>query len=341
MVVHSPYLGTLRVHVEEPQADLKEGFLWAEFDPEIFAFDEKLLEESKKRLDIREQVQMEIELPRKKLQLERSLDEARRQADLARMIATNQAMAEVILTFPGASTPMRPDALEKTDLERRLLEQQMNFILETNLSAIGLDVGAPRLEWERRAMDFKKRKEQSQFRMPFDGRLTVSLPITKGISEYPVEGGQEIGIIRDFSSIRLRVPIGNPSWSAIPGEQLSATVRMPTGAAIEANFAYHKIERNQNREESVYYFEFPPERSASAARLVGTHLACELWVKLDEPARIVPKLSLVMHDPEIFTSKSWQLAVGALFPGARVVAEGQTDVGVVLPKPLRVSQVNP
>ena len=340
MVVHSPYLGTLRVHVEEPQSDQPEGYLWAEFEPDIFALDEKLLAEAEKRIAEREKVQTEIEIPRQKLQLERELEEAKRQADLARIISTNKAWADAILTLPNSSAPLRPDALEKTELQQQLLQRKMNFILETNLTAIGLDLGAQWLELERRKLDFMKRKEQSQFRMPFAGKLTVTLPVTRGVTEYPVEGGQELGIIRDFSSIRLRVPISNPSWSAIPGEKLTATVRMPSGEALEATFAYHKIERNQNREESVYYFQFPSERSASASRLVGTHLACDLWAKLDEPARVVPKLSLVLHEPEVFAGKSWQLAVSALFPGARVVAEGQTDIGVVLPKTLQVSQVS-
>ena len=339
MVVHSPYLGTLRVHVDEPQNDLPEGFLWAEFEPDIFAFEEKILAESRKRLDERERVQWEIELPRKKLQVERALQEADRRAQYARLIATNKEFADAIFTLPNAAGPLRPDDLEKTELEHHLLEQQWTFIQETNLTAIGLDLGVQRFDWERRNIEFQRRKEQSQFRMPFAGKLTVSLPVTKGVTEYSVEGGQELGVVRDFSSIRVRVPIGNPSWSSLPGEKLSATIRMPSGESIQAEFAYQKIERTQNREESVYYFLVPPERSKAASRLVGSHLSCELWVKLDQPAHIVPKLSLVLHDPEVFTSRSWPIAVSALFPGARVVAEGQTDVGIVLPKTLKVSQL--
>src|SRR5262245_16850734 len=45
-------------------------------------------------------------------------------------------------------------------------------------------------------------------------------------------------------------------------------------------------------EESVYYFQFGQDKSALAARLMGTDLSCELWLTLPQPARVVPKLSL-------------------------------------------------
>ena len=102
-----------------------------------------------------------------------------------------------------------------------------------------------------------------------------------------------------------------------------------------------KIERIQNREESVYYFEFPPNQSATAARLVGSQVACELSVRLDEPVHVVPKLSLVLHDPEAFENRSWAIAVSTLFPGARLVAEGQTDLAIAVPNSVTVSQVTP
>ena len=338
--VYSPYLGTLRVYVDEVQSDQSEGYLWAEFEPDIFASEEKWLTEAKKRLEERERVQMEIEVPRKKLALERQLEEAERQAAYARILATNKAWADVALTLPGGSAPIRPDALEKTEMELKLVAQQMDMILETNLTALNLDLGLQRLDWERRNLEFQKRKDQSQFRMPFAGKLTVSLPLSKGVTEYSVDSGQELGVVRDFSAIRVRVPIGNSSWSAIPGEKLTAIVRVPSGPALEANFAYHKIEKNQNREESVYYFEIPGDRSVLAGRMVGTHVSCELWANLDEPARVVPKLALVLHDPEAFGERSWSEAVKKLFPGARVLAEGQTDLGIVLPKTMKVSQLS-
>lgn len=342
ITVNSPLLGTLRVYVAAPQTNLPEDFLWAEFEPEIFAAEAKSLAEARRRIEDREKMQWEIEFPRKRLQMERQIEEAERQLSYLRLLSTNKELAELAFSFgPSGGTPLRPDSLDRSELEFDLLSQTMDLIQKTNLTALGFDLGAQRLEWERRSLEFKKRKDQSQLRMPFAGKLTLSIPITEGVTEYSVKSGEELGVIRDFSSIRVRVPIANASWSAIPGEKLSATVRMPSGEGLEATFGYQKIERNQNREESVYYFHFPPEKAALAARLIGTHVSCEIWVKLDQPVHVVPKLSLVLHSPEAFQNRSWATAVSSLFPGARLVAEGQTDVGIVLPKkPLTVSQVS-
>lgn len=331
ITILSPLLGRLRLYVHAAQTNLPAGFLWAEFEPEMFATEKRALEMATQRLNEQEQVQLEIELPRKKLQLERQLKEQERQLRFLRLLSTNPASATILFQFPGA-VPLRPDSLENNELEFSLLSRTMDLIQETNLTALGFDLGVQRLQLESRKLDFEKRRAQSRFEMPFDGRLTINLPLTGGVTEYPVNSGQEIGVVRDLSEIRVRVPVANGSWSAIPGGKLSAVVRMPSGEGYEAAFAYRKIERNQNREESVFYFTFPKDRADLAARLIGTEISCELWVNLDEPARVVPKLSLVLQNPEGFQHGTWAAAVQMLFPGARVVAEGQTDLGIVLPK---------
>jgi hypothetical protein len=109
-----------------------------------------------------------------------------------------------------------------------------------------------------------------------------------------------------------------------------ALVRLPNGSELTATFAFQKIERVQTREESVYYFQFPAEKAALAARLMGTDLSCELWLTLPQPARVVPKLSLVLQQPTAFQGRSWAQGVGAAWPGAFVLVEGQTELAIVL-----------
>ena len=106
-------------------------------------------------------------------------------------------------------------------------------------------------------------------------------------------------------------------------------VRLPNREELNAAFAFQKIERVQNREESVYYFQFAPERARTAAKLMGTDVACELWFNLPQAARVVPKLSLVLNNPGAFQTGSWQQGVAAAWPGMRVLVEGQTELAVV------------
>jgi hypothetical protein len=162
--------------------------------------------------------------------------------------------------------------------------------------------------------------------------LTINLPLTEGVEDYPVNAGQELAVARDLTQIRLRVTLANPAWASLPTDRLSAVIRVPGGEELIARFAFQKIERVQTREEAAYYFEFPPENAKVAARLVGTDLACELWLHLPQPAHIVPKLTAVLHQPAAFQGKSWPHAVGTVWPGARVVVEGQTDLAILFPR---------
>ena len=338
IAVQAPLAGTLRVYATAPQTNLPVNFLWAEFEPEIFAAEERALEEARRKLEDQETLQYEIELPRRKMQLAKQIEEAQRQVSLLRMLSTNKELADLAFNVGSVgSNPLRPDSLEKSEFELRLLTQSMEYLQSTNFTALGVDLAGQRTDFERRKLEFERRQSQARFRMPFDGRLTITLPLTEGVTEYPVATGQELGVARDLSSIRLRVPLSNLAWMSIPPDRLTATVRLPSGEAIQAEFQYQKIERVQNREESVYYFQVPDKKAALAAKLIGTDISCELWARLEEPVRLVPKLALILHEPEAFQNGSWPLAVSTLFPGARVTIEGQTELGILPPKPVQVS----
>src|SRR5262249_13957701 len=87
----------------------------------------------------------------------------------------------------------------------------------------------------------------------------------------------------------------------------------------------------QNREEPAYYFEFPREKATIAARLIGANVSCDLWIDLPEPVRVVPKLTLVLHEPGAYQNRNWSSAVASVFPGAHAAVEGQTEIGIALP----------
>jgi hypothetical protein len=325
------------VYVTSPQTNLPSGFLWAEFEPEIFAAEEKSLAETLRKIEDQEKLQWEIEYPRKKIQLQQQIEEAENQVKLMRMLSTNPALAEAVFsTGQKGPNPLKPDALEKSELQLHLLQQSLRYYESTNFAAVGVDLAGQRTDWERRNLDFQRRRQQARFLMPFSGKLTVSVPLTEGVVNYPVNAGQELGIARDISSVRVRVALDNVAWSSLPLDHLRVFVRAG-GQSLEARFSYQKIERVQNREESACYFEFPPERAQEAARLIGANVSCELWMDLPEPVRIVPKLAVILHQPEAFQTRNWSTALASTFPGARLVVEGQTDLAVALPKQMKLT----
>lgn len=328
--IYSPLLGVLRVYATQPQTNLPAGAVWAEFEPAMFAAEAQAIQESKAKLEERERLQLELELPKQKLTLERELEEAQRQVALLTLLSTNSELARASLRLPASGTNgIRPEALAKAQTELDLLRLSMDYLEATNLAILGIDLPGQRSDWERRKLEFDRRQAQARLKMPFNGQLTINLPLTEGVDEYPVNSGQELAVARDLSLIRLRVALANPAWAGLPPDRMVALVRLPNGADLPATFAFQKIERVQNREESVFYFQFPPEMSAMAARLMGTDLSCELWLTLPQPARIVPKLALVLQQPRAFENRGWAQGVGAAWPGAQVLVEGQTDLAIV------------
>jgi hypothetical protein len=64
--------------------------------------------------------------------------------------------------------------------------------------------------------------------------------------------------------------------------------------------------------------------------LIGANNQCDLWADLSEAARIVPKLAVILHQPDAFQSRNWNSGVSSTFPGARLLLEGQTDLAIVV-----------
>jgi hypothetical protein len=329
ITMYSPLLGTLKVYVHNPQTNLTKGTLWAEFEPDIFIAEGKSLQEAGVRLTERERIQTEIEIPKQKLQLERQIEESQRQVALLHILTTNKHLADLAFTIGDKDNPLRPDSLIKSEAELMLLTKSMDY-LETTNSLIAGDLSALHDDWERRKLEFEHRQTQARFKMPFDGRLTVNLPLTEGVNEYPVMAGQELGVARDYSAVRLRVAVANSAWTSLPADKMSALIRLPSGEELIASFVYQKIEKFQNREESVYYFQFPPEKSEVASRMIGSTVACELWIDLVQPVRVVPKMALVMYKPDALQNRTWSHGLITAFPGASLAVEGQTDLGVLL-----------
>jgi hypothetical protein len=329
IAMSSPLMGTLRVYISSPQTNLPAGFLWGEFEPEVFEAEKKALNTAKLKLEEREKIQTEIEIPKQKLQLEKLIEESQRQVALMRLLATNKELAASTISIGSDNNPIRPEGLAKGELELDLLTRSLKYLQATN-SALGVDLVSLQNDLERRNLEFDRRQAQSRFTMPFPGRLTVTLPITEGVKEYPVKVGEEIGVARDISVVRLRIAMANLAWTSLPAENMSALVRLPSGEELLGSFAYHKIERVQAREEAAYYFEFPGDKSEMAARLIGSTVSCELWLNLSKPVRVIPKMALIMFKPDALEGRTWSHGLALAFPGSQLVAEGQTDLGVFI-----------
>ncbi|MDB6023544.1 MAG: hypothetical protein JWQ04_3401, partial [Pedosphaera sp.] len=235
---------------------------------------------------------------------------------------------------------LKSGSLEDARKELALARQKLEFLSATNSATLGFDLEGARMELERRQLEFDRRRAQARFTMPFAGQWIASLQLAEGVTEYPVSAGQELAVVRDLKTILLRTPLAEVAWSGLPTDKLTAVVQLSDGSHLEAPFAFKKLEKVQVREEIFYYFQFPFEESAAAAQLVGTSPSCELWLELSQPARIVPKLALVLHEPNAFQNRHWNEALTQLFPGSQVLVEGQTELAILPPLPQRNAGLN-
>lgn len=332
MAVNSPFAGQLRLYIDKPQTNLPTGTVWAEFEPKILMAESNALAEAKARLAERERLIMALDLPRQTLKLAKEIEEARRQLTLLEVISTNQALLGAGVNFPGMKDrSLNPQNLVRGREELRVMEENYRYLQNTNLAVLGVDLQSQRMELERRSLEFERQQTQARFKMPFEGQLNLSLQLADGVTEYPVNAGQELAVVRDLSTVMIRLALSDPAWSALASESMSAMVNLPDGRRLEAPFAFKRIEKVQNREDVIYYFQFPADKIASAVRLIGTDVSCELWLGLPENARIVPKLALVMAKPNLFQNRRWNEGLSQLSHGARLLVEGQTDLAIVVP----------
>jgi hypothetical protein len=333
LTINAPISGQLRIYINRQETNLPAGFVWAEFEPKALSMEAAELAEARKRIEERERLYTEIELPKEKIKLNREIGEARRQIILLDLLATNRELAHLALNASGLSKEglLKHGTLQQARQELALMQQNLDYLSVTNSAILGVDLQGARMELERRQLEFERRQTQARFKLPFAGQLITSVQMAEGVTDYPVSAGQELAVVRDLNSILLRVPLEDVAWAALPTDKLTVVLPLPDGTHLEASFAYKKLERSSLREEVFYYFQFPFEESAAAAHLVGTDLTCELWMGLTQPARIVPKLALVLREPTAFQNRHWNEGVAQILPGAQVVVEGQTDLAILPP----------
>jgi len=335
LTINAPVSGVLRVYIDRPQTNLPAGFVWAEFEPKILTAEADALNEAKQKFQEREHLAYELDLPKQKVKIGKEIEEARRQLALLELLttSTNAALAPSLINLGGLKeASLKPEALQRARDELKLLEENYRYLCATNLMVLGIDLEAQRLELRHRQLEFERQQTQARLKMPFEGQLNASLQLAEGVTDYPVNVGQELAVVRDLSVVMLRVPLADPAWSTLPSEELSALINLPDGTKLTAPFAFKKLERIQTREEVIYYFQFPASDCTAATRLVGADLSCELWLALRQPARVVPKLTLVLHQPNAFQGRRWNEGLAQLSPGAQVLIEGQTDLAILVPE---------
>ena len=118
--INSPFTGLLHVFVDRPQTNLPAGFVWGEFEPKHHLAESNALAEAKGRLEERERLLLELELPKQKVKDAKDIDELLRQIAYGDVLRTNQALAPLLANLmPVKDRSVNSETLERSKEELR------------------------------------------------------------------------------------------------------------------------------------------------------------------------------------------------------------------------------
>lgn len=327
----SPASGLLHLRLpRERRAPLAAGTVWGEFDPERTRLEREALTLARALLDKKEQPRLRLDLTRDALDLTEKRSELTRQIGMFEQILADPDLSDYYL----ASGPAAGDTRSRDEIKTLVTRLRSQIeLLDLAIAYAGTD---EHLETESRVLDLKlrqheldleRREEEKRLTMPFDGEVTLLVERPADDRPLRIDTGVELALIQDFSVLQARVVIKRPEWRLIPTSGLRLNIRTGLGS-LGANFEKSRLDSVSGREELVYIFRFTPEDASTARSLVGGGITSSLTASLGEPVRIVPKLKLVLDDPEAFRDGDWQTGLVKTHPGARLIAIGETELAI-------------
>lgn len=329
--VKSPTDGLLTLNLPPLGTLLPEGAVWGEFDPERLKLEGEAVALARAFFEEKDQAKLDLDLARASAELAERRAELVRQTDMLARIASDPALSDLY----ASETTGSASGEEVAALAARL-RNQLTLIDEVLRYA-----GTPReTELERRALelklqaqelDFARRLQEFRLVMPFDGELALAPPPPPAGKPLRVPLGADLALLRDFSVIQASVALRRPEWRLLDPARLrlrhAASFRRP----LDADYERSVLREQNGREELFYVFRFPDNQRDAARPLAGGQVAMQLVLRLDETARIIPKIDLILAAPAVFRDHGWEAGVAAALPGARLLALGETHLAVVVP----------
>ncbi len=353
--VKSPTDGLLTLRLPGSGARLPEGSIWGEFDPERLQLEAEAVSLARTLFKEKETPKLSLELARTAAELSERRAELNRQADMLTRIANDPALAELYASEnsdPLNDPPPMPigslqasaphtNGEDISALATRLREQLalIDDVLRYSGTPRESELEHRVLELKLRAqeLDVARRLQEFRLAMPFEAEVSLIPPPPPAGKPLRVPLGADLALIQDFSAIQARVPIRRAEWRVIDPARLQLRYTSRGRSALAANFQRSVLQENQGREELVYIFQFSDAHRSAARPLAGGQIAMQLVLRLDEPARIIPKIDLLLAAPAVFRNDGWEAGVAHVIPGGRLLALGETHLAIASGDPTSLS----
>lgn len=331
--IKAPATGLLHLHLPPNGVRVSKGTIWAELDPARLDLERRAMKLARDLLAEKEEPALRLEHARTRAELADRLDELQRQILMLKQLQEQPDLASLYLNksstdnSPADSSAKIDTALTQLSRQAELLDRVLDYVGTPRQDE--LEITALRLKLEQQQLELDRRTRDSRLIMPFDGEITlIPPPPVEGEALY-IENGMDLARLEDFSRVTARAVIRQTNWRLIPPLDLSLQLSTHSGG-LRARFSRGLVEEVFGRDELVYYFSFAPRQIPAVRPLVGGQISGQIIAQLSEPAYLIPKLSLVLADPEIFTHREWSEAVPMLIPGARVILQGETHLAIVV-----------
>ena len=327
-IIRAPAAGLIRLLPAARQpGTLAAGTPWAEIAPEAVPAEDQQLAQDRQDLAERRARYRRYDLPTDLDKLDEAIATARETLALARFAGRSPEL------FQGDTPLLDPrlkPAITADQAAARLdaMEDRRRRVAAGDPSADPPDLSAlaAALDARQRARD--ARLVRRVIVAPLAGRLRLALsPEADGTR---VETGDVLGSIEDDTALEVVIRGALPLLHAVPAADLSCTVADAGGTEATAAFSAWGIEASGAGAAPVMRFRLPPGAfSEQRGDLAGVELPALVFVRLAEPARIVPKLALATWDADGALSAGWRPGLLRLVPGSRLLAEGRAAVAIV------------
>jgi xanthine/CO dehydrogenase XdhC/CoxF family maturation factor len=326
---YAPNNGRLQVMIDRASGPQEKDKVWAVFSPESLKLGEEMLEARRAALKLRWETLSQVDIPQKRLEIEKKLREAKRLQEITKRLgADEQAWRTLAELMPEAgldSADRTPAVIDRTVA---ILEQQLAFLSGEKGGGASQELQVAEVELRQAEIEQELKRTQYEMRMPFSGELVCNLELRDGVTDYPVANGQLIGVARKEDQLTCEVRMQDSRWLAMPPEALFLRLRLANGTELRLPYAGRRIREEMRVEVLNYVFSVPASGVASLRRNIDSVVAADLALQLERPARIVPKVALLTAYPQAFSTADWAGGVEVIWPGATTAAAGTSFVAI-------------
>ena len=310
--------------------DLASGEAWGRVAPERIDLERRAVAAQRRQLELRGMLFEVLDQPRSRLEAFRELDNAKRTRDQLRLAIESQDDPLVREVFPDLPAGFGEDVLAAAERLVEVLEENLRIIDDPEASVERVQLELAEVELTQAELNLDRLEERSNLVMPFDGELVLR-PEYDTVGPLFVRSGDVIATARG-GEVVLHVEAGEAAWLDVPSDRLVYVGDVPGGGSARSRFDRRETVEVRGQQSLIDRFVVEEGDGARALRrLTGASVRGRLIAELPEPARLVPKLNLLIAAPDAFARGDWSGGVARTWPGARVVGVGLTRVAIVPP----------